>query len=120
MAVIDDQDIRERAGRDLRQSFIVDAGAGTGKTTVLISRILGAIASGKSSLDKIVAITFTEKAADLSLCLALPAPEPRGFSLGPTGGEGDGFSCSLGMEMVGFFSPFYFSFFPIRIGPVPL
>ncbi len=63
MAVVDDQDIRDRAGRDLHQSFIVDAGAGTGKTTVLISRILAAIASGKSTLDRIVAITFTEKAA---------------------------------------------------------
>ncbi len=63
MAAIDDQDVRDRAGRDLQQSFIVDAGAGTGKTTVLVSRILGAIASGKSGLDKIVAITFTEKAA---------------------------------------------------------
>ncbi|MBI2988071.1 MAG: UvrD-helicase domain-containing protein [Deltaproteobacteria bacterium] len=63
MAVSDDQDIRERAGRDLRQSYIVDAGAGTGKTTVLISRAMGAIASGKTALDKIVAITFTEKAA---------------------------------------------------------
>ncbi|MBI2991927.1 MAG: UvrD-helicase domain-containing protein, partial [Deltaproteobacteria bacterium] len=63
MAALDDQDIRERAGSDLRQSFIVDAGAGTGKTTVLISRILGAVASGKSSLERIVAITFTEKAA---------------------------------------------------------
>jgi len=63
MTVIDDQDIRDRAGRDLRQSFLVDAGAGTGKTTVLVSRILGVIASGKSSLNRIVAITFTEKAA---------------------------------------------------------
>src|SRR3972149_6637400 len=63
MAVSDDQDIRERAGRDLRQSYIVDAGAGTGKTTVLISRAMGAIASGKTALDMIVAITFTEKAA---------------------------------------------------------
>jgi ATP-dependent exoDNAse (exonuclease V) beta subunit len=63
MAVVDDQDIRDRAGKDLAQSFLVDAGAGTGKTTVLVSRILGAIASGKSSLNRIVAITFTEKAA---------------------------------------------------------
>ncbi len=63
MAAIDDQDVRDRAGKDLQQSFIVDAGAGTGKTTVLISRILGVIASGRSSLDRIVAITFTEKAA---------------------------------------------------------
>ena len=62
MAPIDDQDIRERAAKDLRQSFIVDAGAGTGKTTVLISRMLGVIASG-GNLDRIVAITFTEKAA---------------------------------------------------------
>ncbi|MBI4487491.1 MAG: UvrD-helicase domain-containing protein, partial [Deltaproteobacteria bacterium] len=63
MAAIDDQDIRDRAGRDLRQSFLLDAGAGTGKTTVLVSRILGVIASGKSGLNRIVAITFTEKAA---------------------------------------------------------
>lgn len=60
---MNDQDIRERASKELKQSFIVDAGAGTGKTTVLISRILGAVISGKSDLEHIVAITFTEKAS---------------------------------------------------------
>lgn len=63
MAAADDGLTRERAARDLKQSFVVDAGAGTGKTTVLISRILGAVISGTSDLERIVAITFTEKAA---------------------------------------------------------
>ncbi|MCH8055291.1 MAG: UvrD-helicase domain-containing protein, partial [Deltaproteobacteria bacterium] len=63
MSVTEDNGIRERAGNDLKQSFIVEAGAGTGKTTVLISRILGAVITGKTDLERIVAITFTEKAA---------------------------------------------------------
>lgn len=63
MTAADDGLTRERAARDLQHSFVVDAGAGTGKTTVLISRILGAVISGKSDLEHIVAITFTEKAA---------------------------------------------------------
>lgn len=63
MRVPSDQAIRSRAGQELNTSFALDAGAGTGKTTVLVSRILEAVRTGKSDLEHIVAITFTEKAA---------------------------------------------------------
>ncbi|HHX87738.1 MAG TPA: UvrD-helicase domain-containing protein, partial [Firmicutes bacterium] len=54
---------RRLASTDLSQSYWVEAGAGTGKTTILIERLLNLIIQGKAGLDEIVAITFTEKAA---------------------------------------------------------
>ena len=63
MSAAIDASTRLRAAKELDKNFILDAGAGTGKTTVLISRILETILTGKSDLDHIVAITFTEKAA---------------------------------------------------------
>ncbi len=63
MSEMNDLDIRDRAGRELKQSFIVDAGPRSGYTTVLISRVLHAVITGRSDLEHIVAITFTEKAA---------------------------------------------------------
>ncbi len=54
---------RELASGDLSQSYIVEAAAGTGKTTVLVSRILNLIREGEAGLEEVVAITFTEKAA---------------------------------------------------------
>jgi len=53
---------RERAARDLDRNVVVTAGAGTGKTTLLVERALAAIAGGVG-VERIVAITFTEKAA---------------------------------------------------------
>jgi ATP-dependent helicase/nuclease subunit A len=44
-------------------SVLVEAGAGSGKTTSLVERMLALIASGKSSVDKMAAVTFTRKAA---------------------------------------------------------
>jgi ATP-dependent helicase/nuclease subunit A len=41
----------------------VDAGAGSGKTSVLVERIIQLLESRQATLDEIVAITFTEKAA---------------------------------------------------------
>ena len=41
----------------------VDAGAGSGKTRVLVDRIVHLIATEQAKLEEIVAITFTEKAA---------------------------------------------------------
>ena len=49
-------------GEGLSRTFLVEAGAGTGKTTVLVSRFLALLAAG-TDISRIVAITFTEKAA---------------------------------------------------------
>ncbi|MDQ3644960.1 MAG: UvrD-helicase domain-containing protein [Actinomycetota bacterium] len=49
---------------DLRQgSLLVSAGAGTGKTSVLVERFVRAVLDDGVSVDAILAITFTEKAA---------------------------------------------------------
>jgi len=58
-----DQVVRDRVVRDFDTTFLLEAGAGTGKTTVLVSRILALVTTGRATLDRIVAITFTEKAA---------------------------------------------------------
>jgi len=46
----------------LEQSWVVEASAGTGKTTALVSRMVEAIAAG-TPVDSIVAVTFTHAAA---------------------------------------------------------
>jgi ATP-dependent exoDNAse (exonuclease V) beta subunit len=58
-----DQRVRERIRRDLDTTLIIEAAAGTGKTSALVDRIIAVIASGATTLDRIVAVTFTEKAA---------------------------------------------------------
>ena len=47
----------------LDATLIVEAAAGTGKTTALVGRIVRIIAEGKAEVGDIVAVTFTEKAA---------------------------------------------------------
>jgi ATP-dependent helicase/nuclease subunit A len=54
---------RERAVIDTSVNIVVSAGAGTGKTSLLVERILHAVGSGVAPLSEIAAITFTEKAA---------------------------------------------------------
>lgn len=54
---------RQRASTALSTTFLVEAGAGTGKTSVLLQRLLALVRSGRGPLDRMVAITFTEKAA---------------------------------------------------------
>ncbi len=58
-----DDEARRRAGGDLDASFCVEAGAGTGKTTLLVDRYLSIVRSGRAGCSGILAITFTEKAA---------------------------------------------------------
>ena len=54
---------RRRIREDLDATLIVEAAAGTGKTTMLVARILALVVQGKAELAKIAAVTFTEKAA---------------------------------------------------------
>src|SRR5205085_11824128 len=44
-------------------TVVVEAAAGTGKTTELVNRILAVIRDGRAEVREIVAVTFTEKAA---------------------------------------------------------
>jgi ATP-dependent exoDNAse (exonuclease V) beta subunit len=58
-----DQDARDRVANDLDATLVVEAAAGTGKTTALVERILSLLRTGKATLASLVAVTFTEKAA---------------------------------------------------------
>lgn len=62
--MLNDQIVRERILSDLDTTFLVEAGAGSGKTTSLVGRMLAMIESGKAKVEQIAAITFTRKAAD--------------------------------------------------------
>ncbi len=63
MTVLADQRVRDRIRSDLDTTLIIEAAAGTGKTTALVNRIVAAIESGRAPLNRMVAVTFTEKAA---------------------------------------------------------
>src|SRR5215471_7856100 len=54
---------RHRILTDFDTTLFVEAAAGTGKTTALVGRIVALIREGLGTLDRIVAVTFTEKAA---------------------------------------------------------
>src|SRR5688572_1222458 len=59
-----DQNDRDTAMRKLDTNVVVAAGAGTGKTTILIERLLGLILDKEIPVERIVALTFTKKAAE--------------------------------------------------------
>ena len=61
--VAPDQKERDRIVSDLDTTFVVEAGAGSGKTTSLVDRLLALVVSGRSTIDKVAAVTFTRKAA---------------------------------------------------------
>ena len=58
-----DNDARRVISEELDETLFVEASAGTGKTTSLVSRVVNLVASGRATLDRIAAITFTEAAA---------------------------------------------------------
>ena len=58
-----DQDARDAISNALDETVVVEAAAGTGKTTELVKRILRILSTGRAEVRDIVAVTFTEKAA---------------------------------------------------------
>ena len=58
-----DQPARDRIRKDLDTTLVVEAAAGTGKTSELVRRVVAVLKSGRASLDQIVAVTFTDAAA---------------------------------------------------------
>ena len=63
MVPASDADARTSVKDDLDVTLVVEAAAGTGKTTELVHRIVRVIATGRATVDHLVAVTFTEKAA---------------------------------------------------------
>jgi ATP-dependent helicase/nuclease subunit A len=64
--VVCDHDVRERVTGELGTTFLLEAGAGTGKTRVLVDRYVKCVLdaeSGTGDVRTVAAITFTEKAA---------------------------------------------------------
>jgi len=58
-----DAEARAAIRGDLGSTLVVEAAAGTGKTTEMIARIVEVIRTGTARLEQIVAVTFTDKAA---------------------------------------------------------
>jgi len=58
-----DEDSRRIIRENLDDTLVVEAAAGTGKTTELVNRIVRVLAEGRANVREIVAVTFTEKAA---------------------------------------------------------
>ena len=73
-----DQLARERIRTSLDETLIVEAAAGTGKTTELVRRVAAILQTGRTTVDRIVAVTFTRKAAgELRLRLRLELDTAR-------------------------------------------
>jgi ATP-dependent exoDNAse (exonuclease V) beta subunit len=63
LTLTSDADARAAIKDALDETLVVEAAAGTGKTTELVNRILRVLATGGAKMGQIVAVTFTEKAA---------------------------------------------------------
>ena len=59
----DDQPARDRIRTDLATNLLVEAGAGSGKTTSLVERMLEHVRTG-TPVERLTAVTFTRKAAN--------------------------------------------------------
>jgi hypothetical protein len=78
-----DQRERELIRTALDRNVIVEAAAGTGKTTELVNRIVAVLAEGHATVESLVAVTFTEKAAgELKLRMRAGLEEARQKSAG--------------------------------------
>ncbi len=62
-APLPDRNARERIRNDLETNLLVEAGAGSGKTTALVDRMVSLVATGAAQIGQVAAVTFTRKAA---------------------------------------------------------
>ncbi|HUG39724.1 MAG TPA: UvrD-helicase domain-containing protein [Longimicrobiales bacterium] len=62
-APLPDEAARARIREDLGTNLLVEAGAGSGKTTALVDRMVALVLSDTAPVDRIAAVTFTRKAA---------------------------------------------------------
>ncbi|HMY15541.1 MAG TPA: UvrD-helicase domain-containing protein, partial [Polyangium sp.] len=62
-APLADAEARRLIRTALDETMVVEAAAGTGKTTELVYRMVSVLAEGRAEVEEIVAVTFTEKAA---------------------------------------------------------
>ena len=60
---MNDDQSRQLILADLDSNMMVEAAAGTGKTTSIVGRMVNLIATGKCEITTIAATTFTRKAA---------------------------------------------------------
>src|SRR5262245_30959169 len=87
MTLIDQTD-RDQIANALDATLVVEAAAGTGKTTELVKRILRVLSTGLAEVKHIVAVTFTEKAAgELKLRLREALERERGSATHPDARE---------------------------------
>ncbi|MDP9003033.1 MAG: UvrD-helicase domain-containing protein, partial [Myxococcota bacterium] len=63
MKTLADEEARQRIRTQLDATLVVEAAAGTGKTTELVHRVMALLRQGRTTLARLVAVTFTEKAA---------------------------------------------------------
>ena len=78
-----DAEERDTIRTSLDQSLLVEAAAGTGKTTQLVNRLVALIESGSARVEQMVAVTFTRKAAgELKLRLRQELEDARHRSSG--------------------------------------
>jgi ATP-dependent helicase/nuclease subunit A len=63
LPALPDAAARVRIATDLGTNLLVEAGAGSGKTTALVSRMVALVREGAARVTEIAAVTFTRKAA---------------------------------------------------------
>ena len=63
VSALPDEDARRAIREDLGTSLLVEAAAGTGKTTSLVDRMTALIRTGTTTVDRLSAVTFTIRAA---------------------------------------------------------
>ncbi|MGH7485399.1 MAG: UvrD-helicase domain-containing protein, partial [bacterium] len=79
-----DQSARELIRTSLDESVIVEASAGTGKASELVRRIVAVLETGRTGIERIAAVTFTNKAAgELKLRLRQGLDRRRNEAPGP-------------------------------------